>query len=481
MSILRAIFQRNNSANIPENVLGWVFHSKIWLIGLVALELVWLFTIALTRATTNVQKLIVLTFLSVFAGLSTYFLPNRTSEAVRKGKLWLLKDERRLLVILILIALIVGAIYAFNQRVWVDEESSFLAAKIIANQGVEGIATSYRNIPWLRDQHPPLILMIYGFILRIFGEDLVFPRLVSVIFLSGTLISTYFLGKELYNQESGLLAAFVFLSFPLVIRLSSAAMMDIQLTFFFSLAILLIIKLSKRPSRRLTLLSGLVIGLGLLTKYIMVLIYPVLLILALLSPSVRKIKINLLGTIIVSITMLAIWFLYASQIGILQGQFQRILDYSGINHLIRDLGPVPEMDPIVVNPTVSEDYSEVVQTRILLLSVESLVTRIPSSLGIYHLPLFFLSAFMVLRNHDRSGQILLVWITIVFTILFLTLLDHRYLLMTFPAIAILIARLFHTYPRDTERFLILILLLWFGSLYLFVDWHREVLLFLPNP
>jgi hypothetical protein len=213
----------------------------------------------------------------------------------------------------------------------------------------------------------------------------------------------------------------------------------------------------------------------------MVLIYPVVLILVFVIPSFRKIKMLVFGAVLVSVALLSIWFLYASQIGILSRQIQRIFDYSGITYTINDLGSLQNQAQIDPQPLTPEDNSEIVKERIYQLGVESLITRIPSSIGIYHLPFLFLGAIIVLRDRDVPGLVLLLWILIVFGILFLTLLDHRYLLMSFPAIAILIARVFQKYPHNIERFILLALLLWIGSLYLFVDWHREALLFLPNP
>ena len=475
------MLQRNIILKYSPGVLEWVFQTRIWLFLLVALQLLWFLVMAWTRATTNVDKLIFLTILTIINGVLVSLLPDKFISRLRNLISWLLEKEKRLFLALILIAFIVGTIYAYSQRVWVDEESSFLAAKIIANQGVEGVATSYRNVPWLRDQHPPLVILVYGLILHVFGANLFFARLFSVLFFTATLLTTYLLGRELYNQEIGFFAVFFFLSFPLVTRLGSAAMMDIQLTFFFSLAILLTLHLRKRPSSWLSLVIGIIIGLGLLTKYIMFLIFPVLLSFAIVSPTFRKIKYHLLGAALVSVCLFAIWLIYAFQIGILSGQIQRIVDYSGINYLINDIEPILSQENTGSQPPSPEDNSEIIQTRIYQLGVESLLTRIPSSIGIYHIPMLLIAGILLLRNREQPGLILVIWIAIVFVILFLTLPDHRYLLMTFPAIAIVIARLFYQYPQNSERVIILSLLSWIGALYLFVDWHREILLFLPNP
>jgi 4-amino-4-deoxy-L-arabinose transferase-like glycosyltransferase len=219
---------------------------------------------------------------------------------------------------------------------WPNEKILFKAAKIIAAEGLHGVATAFLNMPNLRYQHPPLIPFVFGLTIDLLGDNLLFLRLVSVLFLIATLWITYLLGRELYDRETGLIASLLFLFFPLTIRLGSAALMDIQLVFFFSLALLLSLRLLRKPSYRLAAALGCAIGLGLLTKYIMGIIYFVLLSYAVISPSLRKLKTHLAVAILVSICLFSVWILFTFRVGILSGQVDRILNVSGVYHLEND-------------------------------------------------------------------------------------------------------------------------------------------------
>ena len=67
--------------------------------------------------------------------------------------------------------------------------------------------------------------------MRIFGISLFVIRLVAVMLALGTVICTYFLGRTLYDKQTGVFAAFLLLTFPLLIRQGAAAMTDIGVTF----------------------------------------------------------------------------------------------------------------------------------------------------------------------------------------------------------------------------------------------------------
>jgi 4-amino-4-deoxy-L-arabinose transferase-like glycosyltransferase len=147
--------------------------------------------------------------------------------------------------------------------------------------------------------------------MRILGVDLFVICLVSLVLAITTVLLTYLLGSELYNRDTGLLVAFLLLSFPLFLRMSTAALNDIPVVFFFSLVLLLSLHLLRRPSYWLAVAIGLLIGAGLLSKYTMAFIYPVLLSYVAITGLFRRLKYHLGVIAIASIGVLGVWLAYA--------------------------------------------------------------------------------------------------------------------------------------------------------------------------
>ena len=458
--------------------------SRSLILIMAALQLIWLALIVLTGASTKYQTILVVTVLSVIATLFVIFLPTSTIQKIYRFRDWLFRSEKRSLLFLCSAGLLIGVVYASSQNPGGDEQSSLKAASIIATEGLSSAYTALGRVGWLGQQHPPLFPIIFSLTLKLPGPDLFVMRLVSVFFLAGTLVVTYLLGRELYSREIGYLAALLLLSFPLVIRLSAAAIMDIQLAFFFGLALLLSIRLSRNPSYRLAFITGLVIGLGLLTKYIMVFIFLVLFVYVLFLKSFQRIMPHLLLVAAVSMSVFAVWLLYANQIGILSRQFEKIVNFVGSYHVIRNLKEstqeTPSTQPIA-NEAESLDPRDLMQNGIFQLGLESLFTRIPSSLGVYHAPLILFGLLYLLKRRKSVDLMLLLWIGAVSLALFLTLPDHRYFLPVFPAIAIAIAHMLFRFPDYAGRAILLSLLLGMSSLYLFANWFRESHLFLLTP
>lgn len=451
--------------------------NRSLLLTMGALQLLWLIAIVITRASTKYDTILTVAIFSAIATFVAILLPDRVIQRLKDLKAWLVLNEKRSLLLLCLAALLVGVLYAFIQRQWSDEQRSFKAASITAS---EGLAAAYEKVDWLSGQHPPLFSLLFSLALKLPGPDLLYMRLVSVLFLAGTLIVTYYLGRELYGREIGYLASILLLSFPLVVRLSASAKPDIQVAFFFSLALLLLVRLSRKPSYWLACAAGVVIGLGLLTKYMMALIFVVLFFYFLFVVSFQKIKSYLLIVGLASMAVFAVWIVYAYQIGILDGQIHKILGYTGSYHLVRDLVEAsPSAQPATATEAEAEstDLNEQLQSGIFRLGLESLFTRIPSSLGVYHAPLILVGLLYLIKKRQAVDLVLLLWIGGVSAGLLLTLPAHRYFLPIFPAIAIAVAHLLLRFPKYAERAILLSLFFGAGNLHLFANWVRESQIF----
>lgn len=424
---------------------------RVVLLAMIALQLLWLLGIWVTGAATAVYKLLPLTLYSTLAGLALFFMPTRLQARLHRGINWLLDHEKHGLTAGGVLLLLAGGYYAGQQRLWpFDEEAIYEAAATVARQGIAGLFANYQRWDWLANQHPPLAPILVGQVLRLVGDDLLVARLVSLLFSLGTGLVTYRLGARLYDKKTGLIAAFFLFTFPLVMRLSATAMVEPALTFFFTFTLYLVLQwIDHRRWRHLGAV-GLVVGIGLLTKYTMVFVLPVAVGFILIRGSRRQAGQLLLVTAVVGAIAAFVWVLAASHMAVLQNQWESVQLYAGM--------------------VLTNGYGR----RLLF---ETATNRLPSALGVYNLPLIALGALLLGTRRLQSDWLILLWITAVWLPLTLTLPDHRYFMSSFPAIALLIAAGLRWLPPLRDRTLLLSALYCLGALYLFVDWSRAAQLF----
>ncbi|MBI3300782.1 MAG: glycosyltransferase family 39 protein [Deltaproteobacteria bacterium] len=232
---------------------------------------------------------------------------------------------------------------------------------------------------------------------------------------------------------------------PLFFRVGATALTDMPVMFCFVLAVFLTLRLVRTPTYPLAVAVGLSIGAGLLCKYTMVFIYPVLLSACVLNGRWRRLVPYLLVATLVSVGMLGTWLGYAAHRGILAAQRHRLTSAAGFV-MIANSG------------------------RKWLLGV--LLLRLPSGLGVYNLPMVCLGGRQILRRRSQADLFVLLWIAAVFVPLMLTLPGPRYFLPAFPALAIAMACGLERAGEAAERGVMLTLLYGGGTLYLFVDWYR---------
>lgn len=91
-------------------------------------------------------------------------------------------------------------------------------------------------------------------------------RFLSAIFDLGIIIILFFLGKKLFNQTVGLLAAFFYAVAVLPIQLAHFYTVDTLLTFFILLFLYQLINFSEKPSLKNLTLTSIFFGFALATK-----------------------------------------------------------------------------------------------------------------------------------------------------------------------------------------------------------------------
>lgn len=414
------------------------------------LQLTWLAAIGFAETAADWQKLSLLFVYSVLCGVVVWRLPERN--IARKEQSTSRPDENVAPIIIALCSgvFLVGTVYAYVQVGWSDEQHVFAVSRIAAEQGFWTFFARYNEVPWLGLQHPPILPLLYGGIMGLLGVHLFILRLVSLLFSVGTLILTYAIGRELYDQRTGLRAALFLISTPFFFRLGAAAMTDMPTTFCFLLGLFLILRLLRAPTFRLATAAGLCIGIGLLCRYTLICIYPILLTFPLVVRRERQFLPYLMVVILVSGGILGVWLGYAAHSGILEQQWT-VLSYSA------------RFAKTAARKTKEAQWF-----------VDALLFRLPSGIGLWNLPLLALGAWFLLRCRDSAAMLLFLWICATCLPFLLTVPAPRYFFPAFPALTIAMTRGLEGVHESVRRIIVLALLYGGGVLYLFVDWYRAV-------
>jgi len=110
-----------------------------------------------------------------------------------------------------------------------------------------------------------------------------FARGIVALFSLATILLLFFLGKRIYSQSIGLLAAF-FLAFTVVhVRDSHFFCTDVPMTFFLVLILYLCVDLVEKKKQKNYLITGIVTGIAIATKQTALLVIPVIFVAHLMS------------------------------------------------------------------------------------------------------------------------------------------------------------------------------------------------------
>ena len=122
-------------------------------------------------------------------------------------------------------------------------------------------------IPNLDFSYYPMNLNLIYVLPMLFGNDIV-PKYIHFLFALGTAWMIYAYVKPLTNKTLGLIGVLLFLSIPVVVKLSISAYVDLGLVFFSWAALVHFIKWFRDSKKNWHLiLSAIFTGLGLGTKY----------------------------------------------------------------------------------------------------------------------------------------------------------------------------------------------------------------------
>ncbi|MDD2752617.1 MAG: glycosyltransferase family 39 protein [Candidatus Omnitrophica bacterium] len=117
-------------------------------------------------------------------------------------------------------------------------------------------------------QYPPFVPFLAALSYMIFGKSPdVAVFMVNGIFLGVLIFSVYAITKKLSNKKTGLLAAFLITMYPIVFGHSRVLMYDLPVAAVVCLSVYLFLKSDNLKKSGYALLWGVVLGIGLLTKF----------------------------------------------------------------------------------------------------------------------------------------------------------------------------------------------------------------------
>ena len=143
----------------------------------------------------------------------------------------------------------------------------------------KGAATGSPSAPWWTrlsfHDHPPLVFLIQHISIRIFGENNFAYRFPSALFGIASVYLLYLIGRRLFSERAGALAAALLAVTVNHVYISRLAMQEAFVIFFILLASFCFLRAFERP--RWFLFAGAALGFGLLAKYTVFVAVPIFL------------------------------------------------------------------------------------------------------------------------------------------------------------------------------------------------------------
>jgi 4-amino-4-deoxy-L-arabinose transferase-like glycosyltransferase len=113
----------------------------------------------------------------------------------------------------------------------------------------------------------PAIPFFDGLMFSIFGESRIFIQLFTAVLFGLTSIVTYFIGKELWDEETGFYAGLLLLGIPYLIIQTSLMLLDVHTMFFLTLSIYLYIRALEAGGFARSLVAACAVFVAVFCKY----------------------------------------------------------------------------------------------------------------------------------------------------------------------------------------------------------------------
>lgn len=129
-----------------------------------------------------------------------------------------------------------------------------------------GLADPAHRYLSLTDGKQPLLTWLMYPFLRIFSDPLFAGRFVSVLSGVFAVIGIYLLSRELFGKKAAIISSVIYIFSPFALLYDRLALMDSLLAAFGIWSIYMSILLVRKPKLDISLIFGITVGLGMLTK-----------------------------------------------------------------------------------------------------------------------------------------------------------------------------------------------------------------------
>jgi 4-amino-4-deoxy-L-arabinose transferase-like glycosyltransferase len=176
--------------------------------------------------------------------------------------------DKKILLIVILIALVIIGIYMFMNTcttLWDRDEPEYAQVVMEMVESGDYVVPTLNSQMWF--EKPPLFYWMMSIPVRIFGPTEFACRFISAIGVGTTCLLTFIIGRKLVGTEAGLWTMPILASTLLVLVIGTAAITDaLLLSFIVAVMAILMISAKSGMSFIHIILMGGAIGLGILTK-----------------------------------------------------------------------------------------------------------------------------------------------------------------------------------------------------------------------
>lgn len=160
----------------------------------------------------------------------------------------------------------VGAAFWSEPEVIVDTARYFAQAKYLALYGVGAFVGAWGGeLPAWTDL--PLVPFLYGLIFRWAGEERMYIQVFTTLLFSGTVVLTYRIGKELWDETLGFYGAALLLGMPYLLTQVPLMLVDVPAMFLITFAAFAAIKGFKLGGAGWIAAAAVALTLALLSKY----------------------------------------------------------------------------------------------------------------------------------------------------------------------------------------------------------------------